>query len=113
MSPPIRVFIRDEKGAALGASRAYLRPLKVDVFLRGGFPSPKKDKDSEVDGTGGQTVARPLCRTPFARREPIFALTSDGKLLKFELKAPLFALLALKFELQMRLLKPLPYIFQR
>jgi len=40
-------------------------------------------------------------------------LTSDGKLLKFELKAPLFALLALKFELQMRLLKPLPYIFQR
>ncbi|OQB35326.1 MAG: hypothetical protein BWY06_03188 [Candidatus Latescibacteria bacterium ADurb.Bin168] len=53
-------------------------------------------------------MAGPLRRTPFARRDPIFALTFDGKLLKFELKAPLFALPALKFELQMRPLRSSP-----
>lgn len=72
------------------------------------FPPPEKDEDPRSGRAGGQAVAGPLRRTPFARRDPIFALTFDGKLLKFELKAPLFALPALKFELQMRPLRSSP-----
>lgn len=59
-----------------------------------------------TDGKPGRNQL--LCRTPFARREPIVVLVLDDRLLKFELKAPLFPLPALKFELQTRPFKLSP-----
>ena len=88
-------------GHVAGLTPSRRPQLKWKHSLRPGHePMPNLMYDERQNG--GKKVERPRPNHHFARREPIVALGSDDRPLKFEWKAPLCPLPALKYERQTR-----------